>query len=517
MASEKPDSQKKATVLGDFALKKKLGQGGMGTVYLGHQKSLDRPCAVKVLSKEFAAKPGFVERFTREARAMAKIDHPNVVSCYAIGEHSGWHYVAMELIDGQSMQDWINELGQIPVGDAVLVAILCGEALHHAHELNMIHRDVKPDNILITRKGVVKVSDMGLAKAVDDEDMSLTQSGTGLGTPHYMAPEQARNAKHVDRRTDIYALGGTLYAMLTGKTPFAGESVLELIMNKEKGKFTPAKQLNSAVPERLSLIIDKSMSADPNHRYQTCADFVKDLEALQAASEALSFIDPDQRTIVRRSGGAASDGNMRTIGGAGQQTLGNMPPSGRSANAEVKARRSNSEVPARKSEGDIPVSSEGNVWYVKHESSAGKVKVGKMTTPQILTAMKTDKLNLKTQASLNAKGPFRPLAQIPVFEDEAKRMLVRTQTNTRNNNLAAEYDKLAKQFERRKWWRYFGRLVDGTLGFVGLLIWLAIIAGVGIGLYFLVPMVFDMIAANVGLEKPTPETPPSAPTAPETP
>lgn len=485
MASEPVDSQKKTTVLGDFELKKKLGQGGMGTVYLGHQKSLDRICAVKVLSKEFAAKPGFVDRFTREARAMAKIDHPNVVSCYAIGESNGWHYVAMELMDGQSMQDWIDDIKQIPVGDAVLVAIVCGEALHHAHELNMIHRDVKPDNILVTKKGVIKVSDMGLAKAVDDEDMSLTQSGTGLGTPHYMAPEQARNAKHVDRRTDIYALGGTLYAMLTGKTPFGGESVLELIMNKEKGKFTPAKQLNPNVPERLSLIIDKSMAADPNHRYQTCAEFVKDLEALGLANESLSFITSTDKVIARRSGGPASNPAMKTGVDAHRQTQAIRAPGAATAGPA----KSNPVIP-----------SDGASWYVKYESG-GQTKVGKMTAAQIQTAIKTDKLGLKAQASLNAKGPFLPLSQIPVFEAEAKKMLVRGQAAARDNNLAKEYEKLAKQYERRKWWRYFGRLVDGTMGLVGLVIWLAIVAAVGAGLYFALPIVFNMIAKNVGLQE----------------
>ena len=287
--------RKKSTQLGDFILKKKLGQGGMGAVFLGHQISLDRPCAVKVLSKALAEKPGFKDRFLREARAMAKIEHPAVVACYAVGEDQGHNYVAMELIDGQSGQDWLNQLERFSVPDALLIAVSAAEALEHAHRLKMIHRDVKPDNILITQKGVIKVSDMGLAKATDDEDMSMTQSGTGLGTPHYMPPEQARNAKHVDHRCDIYALGCTLYHMVTGKLPFAGETIVDLITNKEKGAFKAAKRLNSEVPERLDLIIDKMMSKDLTHRYGSMQEVIDDLEKLNLTAPALSFIDHPEK------------------------------------------------------------------------------------------------------------------------------------------------------------------------------------------------------------------------------
>ena len=205
---------------------------------------------------------------------MAKIDHPHVVKCYAVGEERGKHFVAMELIDGNSMQDWLDELGSLSVEDALHVVLICAEALEHAHGLNMIHRDIKPDNILVTKRGLVKVADLGLAKATDD-DMSMTQSGTGLGTPHYMPPEQARNAKYVDARCDIYALGCTLYHFVTGKLPFAGGSVVELITNKEKGQFTAAKRINSKVPGRLDLIIDKMMAKDPNDRPRSMKRFLQ--------------------------------------------------------------------------------------------------------------------------------------------------------------------------------------------------------------------------------------------------
>ncbi|MBT5018180.1 MAG: hypothetical protein HON04_05495, partial [Planctomicrobium sp.] len=154
-------------------------------------------------------------------------------------------------------------------------------------------------------------------------------------------------------------------------------------------------------------------------------------------------------------------------------------------------------------------------WFVKYEGSDGKIQIGKMTPPQILQAMKADKLNLKTQVAMNAKGPFLPLSQVPVFEGEARRMVTRQTANSKNTSLANEYEKLAKQYERRKWWSYLRRMVDGTLGFVGLLIWLAVIAVIGGVLYLVVPMLFNKVDDGIGLEDPENTGIPA--TAPETP
>nr|MDQ3329590.1 serine/threonine protein kinase [Planctomycetota bacterium] len=173
---------KKISRVGDFQLLRKLGQGGMGTVYLAKQVSLDRLVALKTLSKELSKREDFVARFLREARAMAKLDHPNIVRAYAAETSQGLHFAAIEYVDGQSMQKWLGEQGRLSVGDALLVTLAAADALRHAHEQNMIHRDIKPDNILVTKRGVIKVADFGLAKATD-EDVSMTQSGVGLGTP----------------------------------------------------------------------------------------------------------------------------------------------------------------------------------------------------------------------------------------------------------------------------------------------------------------------------------------------
>lgn len=488
MSADQTQSQDGETRLGDFELRKKLGQGGMGVVYLGRQVSLDRPCAIKVLSKELAEKPGFVERFRREARAMAKINHPHVVGCYAVGEENGLHFVAMELIDGRSMESWLDEIGRLSVPDALLVTIVCGEALHYAHELNMIHRDVKPDNILVTNQGVIKLSDMGLAKAIDEEDMSLTQSGTGMGTPHYMAPEQARNAKHVDRRSDVYALGCTLYRFVTGHTPFNGDSLLELITNKDKGRFPPARRLNAEVPEKLDLMIGRAMAAQPAHRYASCAEFIADLEKLGQAGEVLSFIDPSVRSPVRKSRSAAPTAPMGT-GAAYEKTRLAQP-----APAKMPQRRGTARKP-----------DSSDMWHVRHENSDGKIKTGRMSAMQVLQAIKTDKLNAKTQASRSSKGPFRPLAQIAEFEDAARKMGTRQSAQKREKDLTRQYTKLAKQYDRRKYWLRLRRLFEGLLGTAGLLVWLAVLIAVGIGLYILVPWLFDLIASQLGLQDPPAE------------
>jgi eukaryotic-like serine/threonine-protein kinase len=477
--------------LGDFELRKQLGQGGMGKVYLAQQISLDRPCAVKVMASELSKKPDFVERFIREARSMARLDHPNIVRCFAVGEEQGKHYVAMELIDGKSMQDWLNELGKLDVADAVLITLICADALQFAHAKNMVHRDIKPDNLLVTREGVVKVADLGLAKAID-EDMSMTQSGTGLGTPHYMPPEQARNAKHVDARCDIYALGGTLYHFLTGELPFSGETVLELITAKEKGQFKPASRLNSAVPERLDLIIDKMMARDPKYRYASCAEVIHDLERLNLARETLSFAAGEGAAAVRRSSSPATmdmvGGNAtapvvppgRQRSGSGQQrSSAERTAQRKTAHEQTAQRRTSDNHTTQKQSGTRRAAGTAADWYVRHTDRTGKIKVSKMSTNQILQGMRSDVLDLKARVSRDPQNGFVPLAQFPVFEDEANRMVARTQANQRQRDLSAAYKKIEKQYDRQKWWRLLSRFRDGTLGFVGLILWLLLVAAGG--------------------------------------
>ncbi|MCA8983030.1 MAG: serine/threonine-protein kinase [Planctomycetaceae bacterium] len=482
--ARKPDApeQKKSQQLGDFKIVKKLGQGGMGAVYLAHQVSLDRPCALKVMSPEIAKKQDFVQRFIREARVMAKIEHPSVVRCYAVGEFKGTYYVAMEFIDGCSMQNWIDTLKTLSVGDALHVTIVCAQALAHAHKMNLIHRDIKPDNILVTKNGAVKVADLGLAKAVD-EDNSMTQSGTGMGTPLYMPPEQARNAKYVDLRSDIYALGCTLYKFLTGAPPFTGDSAMELILNKEKGKFTPAARLNKDVPEKLDLMIDKMIAKDPQHRYQSCDELLTDLLALGLENPSLGFIDSNEKVVLgTATTSVVATGNATRVSGH-EKTI-SLPKSSREEAEQQKREK------AQESK---------DVWFVKFTDRAGSQQVKRMTTDQVHRGLATRMLNELSQVTKNQNAPMVSIGSVPAFKKQVEEILMEKAQGKRKQDMQALYNKLDKQHGRRKWWRLLENIKDGTFGWISLMIWLAIVGAIGYGLYLGVPFAWKMIAENFGL------------------
>ena len=483
--------KKKVTQLGDFRLVKNLGQGGMGEVYLANQVSLDRKVALKILSKEMAKKQGFVERFVREARAMARIDHPNAVKVYAAESDKGLHYVAIEYIDGQSMQDWIDQQGTLSVGDALHVILNCADALNHAHELNLIHRDIKPDNILVNKKGVVKVADFGLAKALDDEDMSMTQSGTGLGTPLYMPPEQARDAKHVDNRTDIYALGCTFYYFLTGQLPFKGDTVLKLIMAKEQGKYDSVRRLNPDVPERLELMIDKMIQKEPKHRYSTCAEMIADLDSLGLENEHLSIVDgaeaPTGRSARTRSRTTMALGGSTTGGG---QTM----PQYRTSEEDATA---NDQQPASKDKA---------VWYVRYTNKKGEAQVKEMTTRQVQQGILAEVFDVKAQAQKKGQGGgFLPLAAYNEFQTLMKKRLAKTTDTVKADHMKDMYAKIDKEDRRRKRWRWLKNLTENVLGGFSLIIYLVLIAAVVFGIYWGVTnIIYPMISDNLD-ERPSTE------------
>ena len=266
------------TAVGDFQLAAKLGVGAMGTVYRAIRVSTGKTVAVKVIARRVSQRPGFVQRFHREVRTMGRLNHPNIVRYLAAGESNGHTYLAMELVDGGSVADRVKKSGKLSVADAMAVAVATGRALGFAHENQFVHRDVKPDNLLLTSDGEVKLADLGLAKATNDTDVSLTGTGTGMGTPLYAPPEQIRDAKRADGRSDLYALGCVLYACLTGSPPFPGSNFLELVKAKEKGVFTPASAKNAKVPAMVDKILSKLLAKMPEHRYQSAAEFLQDAE-----------------------------------------------------------------------------------------------------------------------------------------------------------------------------------------------------------------------------------------------
>jgi serine/threonine-protein kinase len=485
-SSSEGDAKKStSSLLGKYKLLKKLGQGGMGEVYLGEDTKLGRKAAVKVLSKALAGKEDFVTRFYKEARAMARVNHDNAVSVYDVDQERGIHYVAMEFVDGKSMQKWMDSLGKLSVGDAIHVTLRCAEALQFAHSQNLIHRDIKPDNIMLTSKGKVKVADFGLAKATDD-DLSMTASGQGLGTPYYMAPEQARNAKHVDGRTDVYALGVTLYYFLTGKLPFAGNSALEVIMAKEKGQFESARKLNPQVPDRLDLVIGKMVDKDLERRFKDCGEVIKMLAGLGLENPSLSFIDAPDKVVQTASSSASHASHPN------QQTSAHLSRT----SATTGAFRTSAEDAA--SHEPAPDRASATVtWIVQFKTPQGKDTIGKFTTAQILTALRNGTLDVKARLKKTAADTFAPIGFFPEFEKAVEGRNIRAKAEQKSAGLKSEFEKIGRQYDRRGWTRWFRNLISGTAGFLSLIIWLAIIAAVIGGLYFFFPTIWDTIVKAI--------------------
>jgi serine/threonine-protein kinase len=288
------DPQEDPRRLGEFVILRRLGQGGMGSVYLAYHEVLGQQVAIKVLPDQLAGKQDLVDRFYREAKSGALLNHPNIVRTMLVGQDqvTNKHYLVLEYIDGPSAHAILDQNGHLSVGDAVHIVLDIARALEHAHSRNVIHRDIKPDNILITQSGVCKLADLGLAKRMD-EASHLTFVGKAFGTSYYMPYEQAMNVKKADFRSDIYALGATLYHLLTGEVPFPGENHFEVVDKKAEGKFIPASDLNPDVPAELDAIISRMMAREPHDRYQTATELLIDLERSNLAAMVLSFVNPD--------------------------------------------------------------------------------------------------------------------------------------------------------------------------------------------------------------------------------
>jgi serine/threonine-protein kinase len=456
----------KITALGDYRLVRRLGAGGMGSVYLAQQISLDRPVAVKVMARELARRPGFVERFQREARLMARLDHPNIVRCFGAGHAHGWHYLAMEFVDGGNLAGWLKKQGRLGVGDALHVILACAAGLEHAHAHQLIHRDVKPGNVLISAKGQVKVADLGLAKALD-EDLVMTATGVGVGTPIYVAPEQGRDSKHIDHRCDLYALGCMLYQCLAGTTPFVGETLLEVIEAKEKGKFPALGRVNPDVPRRLELITDKLLAARPEHRYQSCAALIKDLESLGMVHKALEFLRPGSGQ------GPAAQPGPRQAPGPG-------------AAAKVKpARPAPSAGPLQPLA--LPESSEeAGGWYVTYTSADGRVVTKRMMQAEVIALIQGGQFDSNVQASKTLNGLSRDLGTYPEFARFVRSRTTRESSDPRSTalrNLYAKIEEAERKRARRGWLRH---LKAGLSNWVTLLIVVGLLTFIGFVAYLLI-------------------------------
>jgi|GEM_PF-43644 len=270
--------------VGNCRVVSKLGEGGMGTVYKGFHLDLELDVAIKFLHPSRVQSAGGTERFFREARLAARLNHPGIVRVFGCGEVSGYHYIVMEYVDGQSLADHIEERKALPIARALQIAEETARALGSAFDrFDVIHRDVKPANILLSSSGEVKLADLGLAKVLEDHDATVvhTSAGTALGTPSYMPPEQFLDASHVDHRADIYALGASLFHMLAGSLPFSATSLIALIRQIEH---EAPEALPTSVPVEVEELVLKMMAKRPEDRFQTYKALI---EALANAQKRL--------------------------------------------------------------------------------------------------------------------------------------------------------------------------------------------------------------------------------------
>ena len=262
-------------------LLERLGRGSQAVVYKGRQLSVDRLVAVKVLLSRAARDPEVRRRFVQEARAAAKLSHNNIVQAIDAGESEGYSYFIQEFIDGTTVYDLLKTRGgPLPEEQALEIVIHIAEALAHAHSRGFIHRDVKPKNIMLTKEGVAKLADMGLARHTSDAGAALEEAGKAFGTPYYIAPEQVMGSPNVDFRADIYSLGATFYEMLTGRPPYAAPTPQQVMQKHVSGTLVPPDHVNPALSAGVSEVVEVMLSKRPKDRYDTTEDLLSDLRAV---------------------------------------------------------------------------------------------------------------------------------------------------------------------------------------------------------------------------------------------
>jgi serine/threonine-protein kinase len=374
--------------LGEFRILRPLGEGGMGFVFLGYHEGRGEQVAIKVLADHLASNQSYVDRFYREAKSGSLLNHANIVKSITAGQDRATlkHYLVLEYVDGCSARALLDRHGKVSVGDAVHIALDIAQALQHAHSRNVVHRDIKPDNILVTRSGVAKLADMGLAKRTD-EASHLTAAKQGFGTPHYMPYEQAVSAKQADGRSDIYALGATLYHLVTGEVPFRGANHLEVVEKKSIGEFLPASTINPEVPEILDDIIDKMLKRDPRDRYQTASELIIDLERSRLASPVLSFADVE---LAMQDPAA-----QRYLASAAEPTRLDVTADGAAAPPQV--------------------------WFLRYRGPDGAWRKVRCETEQVLRRLREGTMPAGVEACREDESDFHPLDEFPEFRALARR------------------------------------------------------------------------------------------------
>jgi beta-lactam-binding protein with PASTA domain len=278
---------------GRYRVLRKLGSGGMADVYLAEDEELGRRVAIKILNDRHANDDQFVERFRREAKNAAGLSHPNIVSIYDRGEAEGTYYIAMEFLDGRSLKEQLVARGPMPIGDAITYTRQILNALRFAHRKGVVHRDIKPHNVMVDTDSRLKVTDFGIARAGASQ---MTEAGAIVGTAQYLSPEQARGAA-VDQRSDLYSIGVVLYEMLTGQVPFTGDTPVEIAMKHLSDTPRPPSTLRPEIPPDLDMIVLRALAKNPDDRFQTAEEMDAELERV-AGGGAVTTITADAATAV---------------------------------------------------------------------------------------------------------------------------------------------------------------------------------------------------------------------------
>lgn len=272
-------------ILGDrYELQEKIGEGGMSLVYKARDKKLNRFIAVKILKHEFIDNEDIVDKFKKEATAIANLNDPYIVNVLDVGSQEDYNYIVMEYVKGKTLKEFIREKGRIPYDLALNFSTQIAKALDCAHKNNIIHRDIKPQNILVTEEGSLKVTDFGIAKSTNSS--TITNTSNVIGSAHYFSPEQAKG-NYIDSRTDLYSLGVVIYEMVTGRVPFDADSPVSVALKHIQEEVVPPKNINSAVPESLNKLILKAMEKEQIKRYQSAKEMIVDLDKIKNDPNAI--------------------------------------------------------------------------------------------------------------------------------------------------------------------------------------------------------------------------------------
>ncbi len=303
---------KTSTRIPGYQILRKLGAGAMAKVYLARQLSLDRLVAIKILPKAYSENASFIKRFQKEGQSAASLSHNNIVAAYEIGETNGLHYFVMEYVDGDTVHDRITARKRIPEREALEIIRQVACALEHAHDRGIVHRDIKPRNIMMTIAGVAKLADLGLARVMSDRELAESEAGRAYGTPYYISPEQIHGKLDIGPPADIYGLGATFYHMVTGKVPYEAKNQSDVMKKHLHQPLVPPDHINPQLSSGTALIIETMLAKEIRDRYKNARDLIRDIDLVLAGQEP-EFAKPAVDIVAIATAVQASADNPLTV------------------------------------------------------------------------------------------------------------------------------------------------------------------------------------------------------------